>query len=195
MNFFQKRSDYIQWFCNLFLKRNPHHHRVSAAVQQIQQPRRQFLQRCVLSGIALLLNAGSAHSWARQGVDIRSVRFSVGHGKTSIIFDLSAPVEHNIFTLLNPDRVVIDFNDAKLLTEPAKQKLDHTLIEDIRYATRNDTGLRMVLDLRRGARPKSFLLPATSRYGHRLLVELVDKGNKVSKPVKTITGHSETISR
>ncbi len=140
----------------------------------------------------MLLNLGATRSWARKSVEIRSVRFSAGHGKTSIVFDLSAPVQHNIFTLPNPDRVVIDFNDARLSAEPSKQAKG-SAIKDVRYATRNKTGIRMVLDLSRSASPKSFLLPPTGRYGHRLLVELVDKAKKVSKPVKTVKTRSNRL--
>ena len=155
-------------------------------MQQLQQPRRQFLRRCVLSGIAVLFNLGTMRSWARQSAEIRSIRFSAGQGKTSIIFDLSAPVQHNIFTLPDPDRVVIDFNDARLSADPGRKSLERSIIKDLRYATRNKTDIRLVLDLSKSASPKSFLLPPTGRYGHRLLVELIDKGKKVSKPIKTV---------
>lgn len=147
----------------------------------------------MVSGIALLFNLRVARIWARRSVAIRNVRFSTGHGKTRVIFDLSAPVQHNIFTLPDPDRVVIDFNDARLSTDLSKQTLKRSIVKDIRYATRNDTDIRMVLDLRKRASPKSFLLPPTNHYGHRLLIELIDKGKAVSKPVKTVKKQADLL--
>lgn len=162
-------------------------------MQRVLTPRRQFLRHCVVCGIALLGNLGAARGWARQGVQIRNVRFSSGQGKISIVFDLSAPVQHNIFTLPNPDRIVIDFNNAGLSTELSKQPLRRSIIKDIRYAIRNDTDIRMVLDLSKPASPKSFLLPPTNRYGHRLLIELIDKGGKDTTPVKSVKKQTKLL--
>jgi N-acetylmuramoyl-L-alanine amidase len=44
----------------------------------------------------------------------------------------------------------------------------------VRAAARNGDDLRVVLDLNRKARPKSFLLRPNDKYGHRLVIDLYD---------------------
>ncbi|MEF9672296.1 AMIN domain-containing protein [Pseudomonas sp. PCH446] len=37
-----------------------------------------------------------------------------GPDNTRLVFDLSGPVQHSVFTLTSPDRLVIDINGATL---------------------------------------------------------------------------------
>ena len=44
--------------------------------------------------------------------DIESVRLWRGPDHTRLVFDLSAPVDYEIFTLQNPERLVIDIANS-----------------------------------------------------------------------------------
>lgn len=103
--------------------------------------------------------------------EIRNVRAWLAPDNTRLVFDLSGPVEHKLFTLSNPDRVVIDIEQVSLKTSLDKLGLEKSPVESIRYSPRGK-GLRIVLDLKDGVRPKSFDLKPNEQYGHRLVVDL-----------------------
>jgi len=94
-----------------------------------------------------------------------------------LVFAISAPVTHNIFTLTSPHRLVIDLKNTKLVK---KLKLPvSALIKKIRNAPRYGKDLRIVLDLNVPVRSKSFLLQPDAKHGHRLIVDI--------NPLKPIT--------
>jgi len=90
---------------------------------------------------------------------------------TRLIFDLTAPVTHKIFTLANPHRLVIDLKNTTS-THSLKPPLTTSYLKNIRHATRNGNDLRIVLDLKVAVRSKSFLLSPSEQYGHRLVVDI-----------------------
>ena len=61
----------------------------------------------VLAGLAADLLAAS---------DVRSVRLWRAPDNTRLVFDLTGPVQHSVFQLSSPNRIVIDVNGAKLAT-------------------------------------------------------------------------------
>lgn len=152
--------------------------------------RRQFLFKCLRGGAAAAFTLLAAPAWgrSRSKVVVRQVHLPRSRVKPSVIFELSAPVAHQIFTLHKPERVVIDFDRTQLLNDLAGlngRNLAHSIISNIRYAPRNSTDLRMVLDLKKPANPRSFLLPPTAKLGYRLVVELHSPEGEGLSPVLT----------
>ncbi len=117
------------------------------------------------------------------GQEVRNVRAWLAPDNTRLVFDLSGPVEHKLFTLHNPDRVVIDIDDAKLKASLKGLGLEKSPVGDIRYSHRSE-GLRVVLDLKQKVRPKSFDLEPNDQYGHRLVVDLAMQSQ--ATPTKTV---------
>jgi N-acetylmuramoyl-L-alanine amidase len=114
---------------------------------------------------------------------IQGLRMWPAPDNTRLVFDLDGPVQHSLFTLKNPDRIVVDLADTKLRNK--LPELDKSApIKGIRYATRNDSDLRIVLDASRPLRPKSFALKPYGEHGHRLVIDLQHKPGK-----KTVTAH------
>ena len=132
-------------------------------------------------GCALLL-AGLALP-AVADVAVKGVRMWPAPDNTRLVFDLSAPVEHTIFTLRSPDRLVIDLKQARY---PAgrlpKLAYEKSFIRQIRHGRRQDRVLRFVLDLRHPVRPKSFVLRPQGNYGHRLVIDLYPADASGHKP-------------
>lgn len=126
---------------------------------------------------------------ARKRATIRKVRVSTQGTTTRVVFDLSGPVEHNIFSLHQPERVVIDLKRVHLAASLNALKLAPSLITRVRYAARDSKDLRIVFDLNANASPRSFLLPPAKRFGHRLVVDLHRQG-KESAPVKSVDDRS-----
>lgn len=123
-----------------------------------------------LLGLLLLMFAGLAQA---AQTDLQGLRVWASPDKTRVVFDISKAVEHKLFTLDGPDRLVIDISKTRLST-----KLDSTkggIIKGVRSAPRNGKDLRVVLDLSTAVQPKSFVLKPNSKYGHRLVIDLAPK--------------------
>ncbi|MEH6365711.1 MAG: N-acetylmuramoyl-L-alanine amidase [Pseudomonas sp.] len=108
--------------------------------------------------------------------DVRSVRLWRAPDNTRLVFDLSGPVKHSVFTLTAPNRIVIDINGAKLATNFKSLALKGTPITSVRSAQRSADDLRVVIDLSTVVTPKSFTLAPNQQYGDRLVVDLFDQG-------------------
>ena len=90
---------------------------------------------------------------------------------TRLIFNISRPVAHQLFSLPAPNRLVIDLKNTQL-TRSLSSPNNHPIIKKIRSAPRNQTDLRIVLDLKTAVRSKSFLLKPAAPYGHRLVIDI-----------------------
>ncbi len=122
----------------------------------------------------MLLGAVLLASQALAATDVEGVRLWRAPDHTRLVFDLSAPVTHDLFTLDGPERVVIDVSNAQFKADIAKLNLSETPIKSIRYAPRNGADLRVVLDLSVRVEPDSFFLERQAGAGDRLVVDLKD---------------------
>jgi len=114
-------------------------------------------------------------------VKIDGVRVWPAPDHTRIVFDVSSRVEHRIFTLENPGRLVIDISDVAANPRLEALKLPSKLIRRVRHAARNGNDLRVVLDLGEKIKPRSFVLPANKQYGDRLVIDLYPSSQQVAK--------------
>lgn len=137
--------------------------------------------RTLAWGMLLLLVCQIGNALA--AAQIQGVRIWRAPDNTRLVFDLSGPVQHSLFTLAAPDRIVIDVNGATLKTGFADLKLDNTPIAAIRSAQRAADDLRMVLDLSAQVTPRSFVLPPNQQYGNRLVIDLYDLNADLSPSV------------
>lgn len=129
---------------------------------------RSFLLRLLLLLISLLPVLVFASA------EVKGVRSWLAPDNTRLVFDLSGPVEHRLFALQNPDRIVIDVSNTRLQTDFNQLSLDESPIAGIRYSNSEGT-LRIVLDMKDQVQPKSFDLLPNDQYGHRLVVDLESK--------------------
>ncbi|MGE6190011.1 MAG: N-acetylmuramoyl-L-alanine amidase [Gammaproteobacteria bacterium HGW-Gammaproteobacteria-9] len=127
--------------------------------------------RTFIGGLALLLMATDLLAVS----DVQSVRLWRAPDNTRLVFDLSGPVEHKIFTLTAPDRLVIDVTGATLKAELDKLALQNTPVASLRAGQHDANTLRVVVDLHAPVSPKSFSLAPNQQYGHRLVVDLFDQ--------------------
>lgn len=105
--------------------------------------------------------------------EIAGLRLWSAPDHTRLVFDCSAPAEHKVFTLADPDRLVIDIAGAEFAQGVAPDKtVSDQRLAGVRHARQPDGSLRVVLDLKAAMRPKTFLLRPNAGYGHRLVVDL-----------------------
>ena len=120
-----------------------------------------------------------------MAVNVVGVRMWPAPDNTRLVFDLNAPVQHNLFVLENPERIVIDLKNTDLHANfPALTNA--SFIKQIRYARRDGDDLRVVLDLKREVKAKSFVLRPQGEYGNRLVVDLIDaaQDKKSRQPIR-----------
>jgi len=118
-----------------------------------------------------------------QAASVENVRAYRAPDYTRLVLDLSEAVDHQVFSLDNPDRIVVDIKQASLTADFDSLDLSNTPIGRIRSATRNKVDYRVVFDLNSKANPRSFLLEPNSQYGNRLVIDFYDQGSTSNKPV------------
>ncbi len=106
-----------------------------------------------------------------RAVEVRAVRLWAGPEGTQVVLELSGSAKHSLLMLRNPDRVVLDVSDARL-SAGARRPPASGVVKEVRMARRPNGELRVVLDLTRPMRAKSFLATPNDRYGYRLVVDL-----------------------
>ncbi len=136
--------------------------------------------------IIVLVLVGLLLSGPVLATQVNGVRLWRAPDHTRIVFDLAAPVEHKLFPLKNPNRIVIDINDAVLAKKIADLSLENTPISKVRYGRHGKTGLRVVLDLREAVVPRSFILKKHGGKSHRLVVDLHDTRKKNIKKAQAV---------
>ncbi len=140
----------------------------------------------IITILVSLVVSSSVFAAAKKSVG--GIRLWSAPDSTRVVLDISAPVEHKIFRLSSPDRVVIDLKDSKVNKKVLQDKnLKKGVLNGVRGAVRNKSDYRLVLDLSEKVKIKSFLVKPNQKYGHRLVVDLLTKQKQVkAKPVKSV---------
>ncbi len=134
-----------------------------------------------ISWVVLLLLSVSIQGHA---ADINKVRLWLAPDHTRLVFDLSGPVDHKLFTLANPNRIVLDIPRSNMKAALTSLDLKGSPVTRIRSGKRQGKGLRIVLDLNGKTQPRSFELAPNAKYGHRLVVDLLKADKPKAKTVK-----------
>ncbi|MEW6330074.1 MAG: N-acetylmuramoyl-L-alanine amidase [Pseudomonadota bacterium] len=125
----------------------------------------------LLLPLFLLLAAAATRA---EPVTVQHMRVWRAPDHTRIVFDLSGPLEHRLFVLQDPHRIVVDMDNARL-EEPLKDvDTGGPLLGAVRVGQPEEGPLRIVLDLKAETRPRSFVLTPAGPYGHRLVIDLHD---------------------
>ena len=135
--------------------------------------------------MALLMTSVTLNA---QAASVDGVRMWAGPDSTRLVFDISGPIDHSVFMLRSPNRVVLDLKNVRLTQSFRGLEFNKSLLSGLRSAKRNGKDLRLVLDLKTNVQPKSFLLKPTKQYGHRLVIDLQSLSVKpVAKVARTVT--------
>ncbi len=133
--------------------------------------------RALFAFFVLLIGSASVQA----GVVVEEIRTWNGPDHTRVVFDLSAPVEHNLFILDGPHRAVVDLPNTAIAASLVEGIRDEGPIERVRTGRRGD-GTRVVFDLSQGLETESFLIAPNEKYGHRLVVDLQHGGQAADQP-------------
>lgn len=136
-------------------------------------------------------------SFAVSAASVEEVRVWRAPDHTRLVFDLSGEVEYKLFTLSNPSRVVIDIEGSSLGGDLSQLDFNESPISGMRSAIRDESTLRIVIDLGTQVEPRSFTLAPNSEQGDRLVVDLYDEAPSASVPrnTNTVSSNSTTAPR
>ena len=119
-------------------------------------------------------------AYAKNSID--GIRVWPAPENTRIVFDLKSKPEYTYFSLKNPQRLVIDFANAKNITSLLDLTKKDKRIKKIRTSTaKKKGGTRLVLELAENYKINVFPLNPAGQYGNRLVVDLFDQNRKAQK--------------
>ncbi|CEK11730.1 N-acetylmuramoyl-L-alanine amidase [Legionella hackeliae] len=98
----------------------------------------------------------------------------------SVLFTLNKAVSHRVFTLTNPNRVVIDFDDTELALNVNQVNPGSQLIKYIRSGRPNAHTLRLVFEVNQVVMTQTKLLQQAANAKHSFSLNLTTNGNLVS---------------
>jgi N-acetylmuramoyl-L-alanine amidase len=114
---------------------------------------------------------GGAYAGAAVPANVTDVRLWSGPEGTRLVLDLSALPRHEVFTIENPDRVVVDLANTQLAMRK-DLPVGQGPVKSVRSGPQAGGGLRIVLDLTARHAVKSFAVGPDGTAGHRIVVEL-----------------------
>jgi N-acetylmuramoyl-L-alanine amidase len=125
----------------------------------------------LLLPLALLIASLAA---AAEPVIVQNLRVWRAPDYTRLVFDVSGPLEHHLFQLSDPNRIVIDMDNARLQGALPPVDTGGPLLGGVRVGGDESDRLRVVLDLKAQTNPRSFMLKPAGPYGNRLVIDLYD---------------------
>lgn len=128
-------------------------------------------------------------SYPLMAAEVQDVRVWRAPDYTRVVFDLDQQVQYSLFALEDPHRIVIDISDATVLANLGRLDFKDSPVTGMRSAVRNNTDVRVVLDLANVVNPSSFSLAANGDAKNRLVIDLYDIGRapEVAEAVRTPT--------
>jgi N-acetylmuramoyl-L-alanine amidase len=109
-------------------------------------------------------------------IAISSARVWPAQEYTRLTLESRKTISHNMFTLNNPERLVIDLDEVELghaLTDlPKLIDANDPYIKSVRVGRFKPGVVRLVLDLKGEAKPQLFVLKPVGEYGYRLVLDV-----------------------
>ncbi len=148
---------------------------------------------------------------AQAAVQIISTRIWPAEDYTRLTLESKRAIKHNMFTIVNPDRLVIDLEDVgindTLNQLSTKIGSNDPYIKSLRIGRFKPGVVRLVFDLKTAIKPQLFNLKPVGEYAHRKVLDiypvdpmmalLADKDSKAisaATPTATLAESSPTLS-
>ena len=114
--------------------------------------------------------------FANTDTQVNAVRVWPAPDYTRLTLESPLPIQYSVNTIGNPDRLVIDLEDAQLTAAlkelPDKIDSSDPYIRAVRIGRFKPNVIRLVLDLKTEVLPQAFTLKPVGDYGHRLVLEI-----------------------
>lgn len=132
-------------------------------------------------------------SYARA-LDIYGLHYQTNSQQTRLAFEVTASPKHRVFVLNKPARLVIDIQQARLQQKLSQPTATHPLFARLRYAVKNSTDLRIVVDLKKAINAKNFALASNNKDEHRLLIDLIPKNPAQDAQKEVLNTAADTLT-
>lgn len=86
---------------------------------------------------------------------LKDISMSQQVNKTTLYFTIEGSFTHKLFTLPNPNRIVLDLSGTNLTADINKLNLTQSVVEKVRSGAPNQNTLRLVLDVRQNVHVSS----------------------------------------
>lgn len=129
----------------------------------------------------------SVLSYAQQ-VDIMGLRYMASAQKSRLVFDLTASTQYRVFAMNNPTRLIIDIKNAHLKQGLIQPEITHPLFDRVRAGLKNDTDLRIVVDLKLASDINNLVFSSNAKDPRHLVIDLFNQEasiaskNEIPKP-------------
>ena len=119
----------------------------------------------------------AANLWSEKvaAAEVRAVSFQHAPDLTRVILDLSGAINYTVFSLDNPERVVIDISNSEFLGDLSHLDYGSSPIKTVRTGVRNGDDLRVVLDMERRVERQSVYLGTDGEFRDRLVLEFYNQ--------------------
>jgi N-acetylmuramoyl-L-alanine amidase len=137
---------------------------------------RQRSCRCAVWLVTAFAAFLAALSGAHAATQVSSARIWPAQEYTRITLESGAPIAHNVFTIANPNRLVLDLEnvDSSTALDVLSTKIspDDPYVSGVRIGRFKPGVIRLVLDLKARVKPQVFTLKPIGDYGHRLVLDV-----------------------
>ena len=144
--------------------------RPPAVVTHVSLERRRACRWMLLPVVQFLVAAPA------RAATVASARLWPAQEYTRLILESPTPFAHQLLTIKNPERLVLDLDDVELTTEMSqlaeRVQSSDPYIKAIRVARFKPDVLRVVLDLKIEVNAQLFALQPVSEYGYRVVLDL-----------------------
>lgn len=141
-----------------------------------RRPRRCGAIALFLFAFLIALSIAAPPGAQAQQIAVSAARMWPAVDYTRVTLESPAAIQHNVFVLQNPDRLVLDLESVEL--NPALAALADKIVESDPYVKSVRVGrfrpgtVRLVFDLKASVKPQVFALAPVGTYAHRLVLDL-----------------------
>lgn len=132
---------------------------------------------------------------AQAAIAITATRIWPAEDYTRLTLESKQAIHHHMFSVENPDRLVIDLEDVELNNEltglTGKIDGNDPYIKSLRVGRYKPGIVRLVLDLKGQVKPQLFDLDPVGEYGYRLVLDVYPQ--VAPDPLMALLGHEKTI--
>lgn len=130
------------------------------------------------AGVLCAISATGAQANARKAASgtppvVLSARIGEHPDHTRFVFELSDPVQLRVFTLADPDRVIVDMPDVLWRLQAQDRPTGKGAVKSYRYGQFRPGDSRFIVDLNQPVSPRApMILPPVGGMGYRVVLDL-----------------------
>lgn len=140
----------------------------------VRASRRAIIKGCFFCLIGMTRMSGIARAQAE--LQLAAARIWPATDYTRVTLEAPQPIRHQVMSLKNPDRLVVDLENVALNTVLSglseKIATGDPYIKSLRVGQFKPGVVRLVFDLKSEVKPQALVLPPVAGYGHRLALDI-----------------------